>query len=79
MELSAFACHRVLVLLGELVFDLVVLDHVFSLINKLLKVVSGLNLVLSLLVGLFVLLSLFDESFDFLLRESSFLVGDGDV
>jgi hypothetical protein len=45
----------------------------------LLEVILGFDLILSLLIGLFVLFSLLDKSVDFLLRESSLLVRNGDV
>ncbi len=50
-----------------------------DLIDILLEVVLRLDLLFSLLVSLLMLLSLFDESVDFLLGESTLLVGDGDV
>jgi hypothetical protein len=74
MNLLAFATHRASIFLGEFVLYLLVLYHALGLIDKLLEVVSGLDLILSLLIRLLVLLSLFDKPLDIFLSESSFLI-----
>lgn len=79
LELFTFRVDLLFLLFRNLVFDSLVFDHRLDLIDVLLEVVLGFNLLLSLLIGLSVFLSLLDESINFLLRKSSFLVRNGDV
>jgi hypothetical protein len=79
LKLLALLIDLLFLSIRDLVFDSVVLDHRLDLIDVLLEVVLGLDLLLSLLISLLVLLGLFDQSVDFLLRQSTLLVRDGDV
>ena len=79
VKFLAFVENTLSLLLGDLLLDFVVLNLVLGLVDELLEVVSGLDLVLSLLVGLFVSLGFLDQSLDLLLGKSSLLVGDLDV
>jgi hypothetical protein len=68
-----------LVIRGELILEFLVLELVLDLESVSLESVLGFNSLLELFILILVAFGFHDESVDFLLGESSLIVGDGDL